>query len=223
MMRVLLVGGTSGIGAGIKQAMSDHWTIPWNVLSVSRRSDPSLDLRSNDVRQRTRELIKGLGGLDYLIVSSGMGAYLGPLPDASTVADMFQVNVLGPMEVYRGAFKALLKSQGKAIFVTSTASRRPGSGGLSVYGATNAALNSWVVSEGRRAAKAGVALCAVAPGFIETEMTAELVPEVRAATTKAIPMGRFGNVDEVSRFVVSMTDQSNWCLAGQVFEISGGA
>lgn len=219
---VLLVGGSSGIGKAVKDRLN-YGDDNYLVVSVSRRSDPSIDLRDDDVRQRIRSLINGLGGLDYLIVSSGTGAYLGPLPTSQIVEELFRVNVLGPMEVYRGAFKALLKNKGKAIFVTSTAARRPGSGGLSVYGATKAALNSWVISEGRRAAKVGVALCAVAPGFVDTEMTENMVPAVKLATTKAIPMGRFGNTGEVASFIEGIMQQSNWCLAGQIFEISGGA
>jgi len=221
MKTVLLIGGASGIGKAITDELMHNTN--YRVCTASRRSDPSLDLRDEDVRQRTRELISGLGGLDYLIVASGIGAYLGPLPESQMVKNMFQVNVLGPMEAYRGAFKALLRSQGKAIFITSTAARRPGSGGLSVYGATKAALNSWVIGEGRRGAKVGVSLCAVAPGFIDTEMTADLIPAVREATTKAIPMGRFGNTDEIAKFVIAIMEQSNWVTSGQIYEASGGA
>ena len=119
--------------------------------------------------------------------------------------------------------RKLLRSKGKAVFVTSTAARRPGSGGLSYYAATKGALNSWVISEGRRQAKKGIGLCAVAPGFFESPMTDEMAPGLVEAVTKAIPFGRFGSCDEIATFIDSLLDQSNWTLAGSIYECAGGA
>jgi 3-oxoacyl-[acyl-carrier protein] reductase len=136
---------------------------------------------------------------------------------------MYQTNVFGPMTVFRACQKELLKSKGKAVVITSTCARRPGSGGLSVYGSTKAAMNSWVVNEGRRQAKHGIALCAIAPGWFDSPMTAELNPKVKEAAEKQIPFKRFGKPAEIADFVVNIMNQSNWCLAGQVFEVSGGA
>ena len=223
-MKVLLIGHKAkGLGGAIYDQLSSQDEV--QVETRSRGSDTPLDLNWEEDRigEGVRSAIEGLGGLDTLIISSGMGAYYGPLVSGESVRKAFQVNVFGPMAVYRAALKALLRSKGKAVFITSTAARRPGSGGLSIYAATKGAINSWVVSEGRRAAKKGVALCAVAPGFFESPMTAELEPGVRDSVTRNIPFKRFGESDEIAKFTTDLLGQSNWCLAGQIFEVSGGA
>lgn len=224
-MRILLVGGTKGLGEAIKSKL-DFVGPPTKVLCMSRSSSyPNCDLRWEDriIKQAVRDGITVLGGLDTLLVSSGMGAYKGPLASDAEIKDMFQVNVFGPMSVFKACQKELLKNQGKAIFVSSTCSRRPGSGGLSVYGSTKAALNSWVMSEARRQAKHEIGMCTISPGWFDSPMTDELNPKVREAAEKSIPFGRFGEVDEIAKFIISLINQSNWCLAGSNFEVSGGA
>lgn len=195
------------------------------AVALSRSSAIKLDMRweANRIQDTVRKALTVLGGLDALVVSSGMGAGLGPLSSDGDVKDLFQVNVFGPMAAYKAALRPLLKSQGKAMFVSSTCSRRPGSGGFSVYGSTKAALNGWILSEARRAAKKNVSMFAISPGWFESEMTADLLPPVRAAATKGIPMGRFGEVSEVATFACSLLEQDNWITAGQIFECSGGA
>jgi NAD(P)-dependent dehydrogenase (short-subunit alcohol dehydrogenase family) len=195
------------------------------VTTLSRSTKPALDVEWNEkkIKEAVGNAIKDMGGLDVLIVSSGLGAYMTPTASDADVKKMYQTNVFGPMTVFKACQKALLKSKGKALFISSTCARRPGSGGLSVYGSTKAAMNSWVQNEGRRQAKHGIALAAVAPGWFDSPMTDTLKLPVREAAEKAIPFGRFGSVGEVAKFTVDLLNQSNWVLAGQVFECSGGA
>lgn len=219
-MKVLLIGGNQGLGKDLKEKLQDH-----DVLCLSRKTTPMLDLawKEEDIKSVVKNSIKTLGGLDTLIVSSGMGAYHWPLVSQETVEDLMKVNFIGPTTVYKACLKALLKSSGKALFITSIAGRRPGDSGLSYYGATKAAINSWVMTEGKRAARHGIALYAVAPGFFDSPMTDEINCNTKSKSTKAIPYGRFGTTLEVSDYVINTLSQSNWCLAGSVFEISGGA
>jgi 3-oxoacyl-[acyl-carrier protein] reductase len=163
-----------------------------------------------------------MGGIDNFVVSAGYGLHNSPIGNNDDVEKLVRVNYIGAMYAFRGAYKALLKSKGKACFITSTCSRRPGSGGLSVYGSAKAGINGFVVNEGRRAARKGVALFSVSPGWFDSDMTAQLLPEVRAAAEKSIPFGRFGTMEEIAEFTTALFRLSNWCLAGQIFEVSGG-
>ena len=222
-MNILIIGGSKGLG---KQLGANLESGTNNVVCLSRSSDIPLDLEWNTdyISELARKVVQDrLGGaLDVLILASGMGAYFAPTVSGAAVEKMFKVNVLGPLAVFRGCQKFLLASKGKACMITSTCSRRPGSGGLSIYGATKGAINSWVVNESRRQSKKGVAVFAVSPGFFNSEMTEEIKPRLKEAITKAIPFKRFGEVGEIAEFVESLLYQSNWCLSGQIYECSGG-
>lgn len=219
-MKALVIGGQKGLGAGITTALKKEG---YKVCSMSRRTDPPLDLmwKPNKINTAVKEALMRVGDIDVLVVSSGMGAYKHPLDPK--IEEMIQTNYVSPILVFKAAYKSLLKTKGKACFITSTCSRRPGSGGLSIYGSTKAAINSFVINEGRRAAKREVALFAVAPGWFTSPMVESLNPNVEKKIIEAIPFKRFGTIDEVAMFTVSLLQQSNWCLAGQVFECSGGA
>lgn len=221
-MKILLVGGSKGLGAAIHE---QAWDAGYKVVARSRSTDPPLDMAwpGAKIKSTLRQAVQELGGLDALVVSSGLGAYHKILVDEEKIRQIFQVNVFGPMACYRACLPYLIRSKGKMVVITSTAARRPGSGGLSLYAAAKGALNSWVISEGRRAAKEEVALCAVAPGFFWSEMTDAMNPKLMDATTRAIPFGRWGEAEEIARLTVDLLGQSNWCLAGQIYECSGGA
>lgn len=220
-MRIIIIGGSAGLGEQIVAELnSEH-----EVLAMSRKSDYPLDLRWDErtIKMNIDAAVRRLGGLDALVVSSGMGIYTGPTISTDVLKDVLQVNCVGPIAVYRAVQRHLLRSKGKAIFISSTVSRKPGAGGLAYYAASKGAINSWVISESRRAIKHGVGLCVVSPGWFESPMTDEIKSELKTAITKAIPARRFGTANEVAKFTTNLLNQSNWCLAGQIFEVSGGA
>jgi 3-oxoacyl-[acyl-carrier protein] reductase len=218
----MLIGGTSGLG----YELARMWENTHDLIEINRQTDPKFDLRSFDKYDSMIPHLK-YGSkylpLDALVISAGMGAFLPPIVEEEKILDLFKVNTLGPLKVYQTALKNLLKSKGKVIFITSTVARKPGSGGLSIYAATKGAIHSYVISEGRRAAKHGIGMCAVAPGFFDSPMTDSMVPALKKATMKNIPFGRYGNVSEIADFIDSLLNQSNWTIAGSVFELSGGA
>jgi NAD(P)-dependent dehydrogenase (short-subunit alcohol dehydrogenase family) len=221
--RVLLIGGSKGIGAAVLNSLQacDH------RIAVMNRGTGlySLDftMPENTIRFHIKQTLTHWDSLDALVVCAGMGAYHSPTVGDEEITRLFRVNVLGPQAVFRACQKKLLKARGKAIFVTSTVARKPGSGGLSYYAATKGAMNSWIISEGRRQIKHGVGLCAVAPGFVNTPMTEEMATPLKDATVKAIPAGRYGEPYEIATMISDMVWWSNWCVAGQIYEASGGA
>jgi 3-oxoacyl-[acyl-carrier protein] reductase len=222
MYRTLIIGGSKGLGAEIKKQLETN--SPAQVVTLCRHGDVFLDLEwhGETIVQRVRETIRDMGGIDNLIISSGFGIYLNPIGGTEDIRKTIQINQTGPICAFRGALKGLLRSKGKACMITSTCSRRPGSGGLSVYGASKAGLNGFVLNEARRVATKGIALYAISPGWFDGPMVEELHPKIRKAAEKAIPFGRFGTEEEIAQCVVSTLSMSNWCLAGQIWEMSGG-
>jgi 3-oxoacyl-[acyl-carrier protein] reductase len=221
MPNTLIIGGSKGLG---EKLIEYCWDKEHTVYTMSRSTSPALDLNwdGSVIIQEVRKKIKDMGGIDNLIVSSGHGIYLNPIGNAVDVETTVRVNHVGPIYVFRGALKGLITSQGKACMITSTASRRPGSGGLSVYGSAKAGLNGFVLNEGRRAARREIALFAVSPGWFDSPMVEDFTPEKKQKLEENIPFGRFGTTDEIAEFTVSLLGLSNWCLAGQIFECSGG-
>ena len=221
-MNILLIGGSKGIGQAIREKLvsQDH------IVTTMNRPYMDLTLSTEEISNRIKQCMKIKNHylpIDALIVSAGQGAFMNPIVSDETAETLFRTNTIGPIACYWGALKGLLKAQGKVIFITSTVARKPGSGGLSLYAATKGALHSFVISEGRRAAKHGIGICAVAPGYIDSPMTESLIPQVRNSVVKGIPYGRMGLPGEVADFVSNLIHQSNWCLAGSIYELSGGA
>jgi NAD(P)-dependent dehydrogenase (short-subunit alcohol dehydrogenase family) len=227
-MRVLVIGGSSGIGAAIVARLEADGH---QVVALSRSAKHALDLSDTDenIERAVRDAIRSWSGgsdwpdsLDALIVSSGMGAYMGPLEHrVERLTQLFRVNTIGPIVAYRSALRALMRAQGRVIFVTSTVARRPGARDLGAYAATKAALHAFVMCEAKQLAPHGVAMNALAPGWVETPMTAEIKPAKRAAIEKAIPMGRMATPLEVAVFAVQMLTWPHYATGG-VHEISGG-
>ena len=231
-MNILVIGGSKGLGKEIVDKLKYRHG---NVVTMSRSGgDYELDLMwpQNKISDTIKTAVREMGGLDVLIISSGRGEYHGSLVSECDINNIFRVNTIGPIITYQAAFRGLFKSKGKAIFITSTSSRKPGDGGLALYGASKAAINSFVISEARRAAdgknrkkndKDGVAVCSVSPGWFNSPMTKEIDPKLKEKHERYIPMGRYGETKEIAEFIVTLVDQSNWCLSGSIFEISGGA
>lgn len=220
--RILLIGGSKGLGLELYERLR----VDNKVVRASRTSGEhrlNLAAPGAELQQATRACLESLGGLDVLIVSSGMGAYHTPLAAEAEIQGMFQVNVFGPILVFQSCLSSLVRSAGKAVMVSSTVARRPGASGLSLYAATKGALNSWVISEARRVARKGIALFAVSPGWFESPMTEGIAANTRRRNERSIPFGRFGSAAEIADFTLGLLRQSNWTLAGQIYEASGGA
>jgi 3-oxoacyl-[acyl-carrier protein] reductase len=189
---------------------------PWVPLDLSWSGDK--------ISEAVKEAINKLSGVDNIICSAAMGSYNGIMVGDATIEKLFKQNVFGPLAVYRAAVRPMIKQKfGRIIYITSISARKPGAGDLSLYAATKGAINSWVISESRRVAKAGIGLCAVAPGFFESPMTQNIDPVIKEKSTRAIPFKRFGEVGEIASFVESLTNQTPWVLSGSIYEASGGA
>lgn len=222
MQSGIIIGGSKGLG----KDLLDRFPRTFDIISLSRTSSPlKLDLRapSDEIKDIIKEAIEKLSKLDFLLISSGMGAYLSfnEMNDANKISLLFKVNTLGPIDCYIASRKALLKSKGKCIFITSAVADH-GARGLSIYAATKGAINAFVKSEARTAAKLGYAVCAISPGWFESDMTKDIKPELKKNIIKFIPEKRMAKVDEISDAVISILDLNNWAVQGQIFKFTGG-
>lgn len=135
---------------------------------------------------------------------------------------VLDTNLKGAFNTIRHLSRYFLKQKGGKIINISSVSGVLGNGGQANYSASKAGLIGLTKSVARELASRGICVNAVAPGFIDTEMTQALPEKSREAAVKAIPMGRMGCPEDVAQMVAFLAgDRSNY-ITGQVICIDGG-
>lgn len=136
--------------------------------------------------------------------------------------DVIEVNLKGTFLCTRAAAKIMMKQrQGRIINIASIVGVI-GNPGQSNYVASKAAIIGLTKATAKELASRGVTVNAVAPGFIETDMTAVLSQNVKDAFMAQIPLGRAGQPEDVAASVVFLASESASYMTGQVLHVSGG-
>ncbi len=165
------------------------------------------------------------GGLDVLVNNAGI-AINGLLMRFSDDAwrKVLDTNLAGAFHCTRAAATFLLKAKtaGRIINVTSVVGEQ-GNAGQLAYAASKAGLIGITMSTARELAPRGVTCNAVSPGFIETDMTADHLPEAaRAKLVEQIPLGRIGGPQEVADAVAFLAGPEAAYVTGQILRVNGG-
>jgi 3-oxoacyl-[acyl-carrier protein] reductase len=135
---------------------------------------------------------------------------------------VIDTNLTGAYRVARRAARGMVKARtGRMIFVSSIVGLT-GSPGQTNYAASKAGLIGLARSIVRELGSRGITANVIAPGFIETDMTAELTGERRAEALRSVPLGRFGAVDEVAAAAVFLASEAANYISGVVLPIDGG-
>jgi 3-oxoacyl-[acyl-carrier protein] reductase len=168
---------------------------------------------------------KDHGSLDILVNNAGV-AVNGLLMRFSDEQwqKTLNTNLGGAFHTTRAAATLLLKAKGagRIINITSVVGEM-GNGGQAAYAASKAGLIGLTMSTARELASRGVTCNAIAPGFIETDMTAEHLPEAqRAKLLEGIPLGKIGKADDVGDAAAFLAGPEAGYITGQVLRINGG-
>lgn len=168
-------------------------------------------------------IVKEAGRLDILVNNAGMAIdnlllRLKPEEWDQVIA----VNLRGTFSCTRAATRTMLRAHyGRIINITSVVGVM-GNAGQAAYAAAKAGIIGFTKSMARELASRAVTVNAVAPGLIETEMTAYLPEDRRSEYLQLIPVGRLGTVDEVAELVGFLARREAGYITGQVIGINGG-
>jgi 3-oxoacyl-[acyl-carrier protein] reductase len=178
---------------------------------------------ANLVQQGIDAIIKESGRLDILVNNAGITRDNLVIRMKETEWDaVLQVNLKGAYNCIRAASKPMIKQRYGRIINISSVVGVMGNAGQANYAASKAGLLGLTRSVARELASRHITVNAVAPGFIQTEMTEALPLKTKEEMLAQIPMGRFGTPEEVAQAVAFLASPAAAYITGQVIHINGG-
>jgi 3-oxoacyl-[acyl-carrier protein] reductase len=176
-----------------------------------------------EVERVAAEVIGGFGKVDFIVNNAGITRDKLILRMGSEDWEkVLAVNLTGVFNVVKAFAPHLLKQRTGKIVNISSVIGLMGNAGQANYAASKAGVIGLTRSLAREFASRGIAVNAVAPGFIETAMTENLSTEVRDQMKSAIPLGRFGTVTDVANVVMFLLSGMSDYVTGQVINCDGG-
>ncbi|TPW70957.1 3-oxoacyl-ACP reductase FabG [Schumannella sp. 10F1B-5-1] len=225
---VLITGGNRGIG----RAIAEEFVAQGHRVAVTARSgegpEGTLTVRA-DVTDTAAldtaftEVEQQLGPIEVVVANAGItrDTLLMRMSD-DDFHDVVDTNLGGAFRVVKRASKGMLKARFGRIVLISSVVGLYGSAGQVNYSASKAGLVGMARSLTRELGARGITANVVAPGFIETEMTASLPEAQQAEYLKAIPAGRYASANEVARVVTWLAGDDAGYISGAVIPVDGG-
>ena len=242
MGNVIVTGGSRGIGLGIVRRLAKAG---YNVMALARTQSPELrvaideaassgagsigftayDLAEIDgMGELVKQLRKDLGLFYALVNNAGMsidGTLA--LSSAAQIEQVVRLNVVSPILLSKYVLRSMLAdgAVGRIVNLASIVAFT-GYSGLSVYAATKASMIGFTRSLAREVGRAGVTVNAVAPGFVDTEMTKGLTEEHREQIVRRSALRRLVEVDDVAAAVEYLLSDGARNITGSVITVDAG-
>jgi 3-oxoacyl-[acyl-carrier protein] reductase len=225
---VLITGGNRGIGLSIARAFLAAGD---NVIVTSRSGQAIDGLHvvkcdvgdTASVEAAFDEIEATHGPVEVLVANAGItrdGLVMRMSDD--DINDVLNTNLVGAIRVARRASRAMMKARsGRIVFIASVVGLM-GSAGQVNYSASKAGLVGVARSLARELGSRGITTNVIAPGFVDTDMTAELSEDRKKEILAGVPLGRYASPDEVAGAAVFLATPAASYITGAVIPVDGG-
>jgi 3-oxoacyl-[acyl-carrier protein] reductase len=239
---VIVSGGSRGLGLGIARALCGEG---YCVFAIARRDNDVLAQAIREVSEAGRGelhfvpcdladlaripgLVAGIrkeyGPIFGLVNNAGLGTsgVLATMRDAD-IERLVRLNTLSPLLLTKYALRSMMAHGGGRIVNIASIVGFTGYSGLSAYSATKASLIGFTRSLAREVGKLGINVNAVAPGFIETDMTGEMTERERAAIARRSALQRMADIGDVANAVTFLISDKARSITGTVLTVDAGS
>ncbi len=234
----LITGSTRGIGKAIAVTFAKEGA---TVIITGRNKETAelvaeniknefgvdaygfqLDL-SGDIKNVWKDIEKTVGKVDILVNNAGITKdTLFIRMKEKDWEDVLNINLTGTFKITQLAVKGMIKKKwGRIINITSVVGFTGNIGQVN-YSTTKAGLVGFTKSLAKELALRNITVNAVAPGFIETDMTDVLPTEIKETYLKQIPLGRFGQPEDVANVVLFLASEKASYITGETIHVNGG-
>ena len=238
MRRVLLTGASQGIGLAIAERLAADG---FGVIAVARRPSTALeqlisaaapgairfepfDLAEVDAIADFVRRLKAEHGPCHGLVNNAAIGTSGLLTSMAQpqIEALIRLNTLSPILLTKAVVRQMMAAGGGRVVNMASVTASTGFSGLSVYGATKASLVGFTRALAREVGRAGVTVNAVAPGFIETALTAEVGPDGLEKIARRSALGRLALAQDVAAAVSFLMSEGARNVTGTVMTVDAG-
>ena len=241
MDNVVVTGASRGIGLAVATRLAHDG---FKVVAIARRGSDALSesiaqfehgpgalvfrpFDLNDVAAMpsfVRNVRRELGPIYGLVNNAGLGTegLLATMPDADIEA-LIRLNTLSPIMLSKYVVRNMMAQERGRVINLSSIIASTGFSGLSVYAATKASLIGFTKSLAREVGRVGINVNAIAPGFMDTEMTRSLEGDARKRVINRSPLRRLAEIDDIAAMASLLMGEGGRNITGAVMTIDAGS
>jgi 3-oxoacyl-[acyl-carrier protein] reductase len=242
MRNIIVTGGSRGLGLGIARKLS---ATGYSVIAIARKESDQLASAMREIGRGQEsslhfrpfdlgnipdipDLVKGLrrefGPIYGLVNNAALGTsgILATMHDAQ-IERLARLNIVSPLILTKYVVRSMMVDRGGRIVNVASIVSFTGYSGLSVYGATKASIVGFTRSLAREVGALGINVNAVAPGFVDTDMTQSLAGQQREQIVRRSALHRLAEVDDVANAVEFLLSDKARNITGTVLTVDAGS